>query len=364
MRKKIIFIFSLIVLSIIGCLSVPKQSLFADSITATFDYNTSRIQRYLPNEMTKNLTTQECEVSGLYAEEPININQSILYYYDYEWTVDGVSINLNDYVVTKDTTFVANWTPKQYTIYYNYMTEKEKGEIVNFQLVDKYSVESPVVFYRPKRAHYAFIDWYSSAAFHPNEICIYTDTYAIGDKVLYAKWQPIEYYINYHTDASNKDNPYSYNIDSPDYELTAPQKDGHIFRGWYLDENCTYEYSVIENGSYGNLDLYPLWELEKYEVKYTLPNGEKQSVFVEYGHRAESPKNYNNMFELVLYDGDRNNITGNMEITVTYVNVWYLYVIGLVILVAVIIAIIFAGIHKRRQLHKLRYIYHSNQKRK
>jgi uncharacterized repeat protein (TIGR02543 family) len=278
--------------------------------------------------------------------------------------VDGVVVDLQDYLMTENTTFVARWTPKEYTIYYNYMTETEKGQIENLKLTDKYSVESPVVYYRPNRPHYAFIDWYLSPAFRESEIAIYTDAYAIGDKVLYAKFTPIEYYITYHTDASNKNNPFSYNFESPNYELEAPVKEGHIFRGWYLDENCTYEYDTIAQGSYGDLDLYPLWELEKYNVTYIMPNGETQVITTEYGKTATGPKNYNSIFELVLYDGDRVNITDDVEIPVRYVNIWYLYVIAMVIIISVILAIILGTIKKRKQLHKLRYIYHSNYKRK
>lgn len=364
MAKRILLTLSLIILSFLACLNVEKQDVFADSVQAYFDYNLNRIERFLPTEMTKNIANQTVDVTGIYAEEPNIIGPSILYYYDYVWTVDGSVVDLQDYVMTEDTTFVALWTPREYTIYYNYMTENEKGQIKNLKLTDKYSVESPVVYYRPERPHYAFIDWYLSPSFRDSEIAIYTDTYAIGDKVLYAKFTPIEYYITYHTDASNRNNPYSYNFESPDYELEAPEKDGHIFRGWYLDENCTYLYDKITQGSYGDLDLYPLWELEKYQVTYKMPNGETQVISTEYGKNAESPKNYNSMFELVIYDGDRNNITSDIEISVRYVNIWYLYVVALIVIVGIIISIVMGTIHKRKQLHKLRYIYHSNYKGK
>jgi hypothetical protein len=244
-----------------------------------------------------------------------------------------------------------------------YPTELEKTEIINLQLTDKYSVENPVKFYKPSRDNYVFLDWYSSLAYNDDEICMFTSPLDFGDKVMYAKWQPIEYYINYHTDADNRNNPISYNIESPEYVLENPIKKGHIFKGWYLDENCTYEYGVIEEGSFGNLDLYPLWELEKFTINYTMPNGTKESVICEYGKTADAPKNYNSIFEIVVYEGSRTDITADANIDVRYVNIWYVYMIALFVVIGIILAIIFTTIHKRKQLHKLRYIYQSNKRK-
>jgi hypothetical protein len=56
---------------------------------------------------------------------------SIQNYYDYEWTVDGKAIDFETFAITKDTTFKVLWSPKEYTIYYNYLTESEKEEIEN-----------------------------------------------------------------------------------------------------------------------------------------------------------------------------------------------------------------------------------------
>jgi len=361
-KRKLLFL--VIALAIISLVTAYKSVVSADTIVVSFDYNLERIEKYLPSELTKNIINTSYTLEGMHAEEQISINQSILFYYDYVWTVDGVEVDLVDYIVTKDTTFVATWTPKEYKIYYSYMTEEEKTQITNLQLIDSYSIENHVVYYRPERPNYVFIDWYSSPKFNDNEICIYTDTYAIGDKVIYAKWQPIEYYINYHTDANNENNPYSYNVESVDHVLEEPVKEGHIFKGWYLDKYCTYKYDTIKHGSSGNLDLYPLWELEEYDVKYIMPDGKSQVVKVKYGSIAEPPKNINNIFELVIYDGNRNNVTSDMVINVKYVNIWYVYVIALILIISIILTIVLVTIRKRKQLHKLRYIYQSNFKRK
>lgn len=365
MNKRFWFFLSLIVLAILSVVIMPSKDTFADDgIQATFDYNTSRIEKYLPFEMIKNIENATVDVDGKYVEEPITVRESIGFYYDYEWTVNGEVVDLDTYEVLEDTIFQAVWTPKEYTIYYKYLTNEEKSQITNFKESETYNIEQSVVFYRPERPNYFFLDWYSSANFKSDEICLYTTAYSIGDKVLYAKFQPEEFMITYHTNAKNPDNPRSYNVESPDYVLEEPILEGHIFKGWYLDEDCTYQYITITQGSSGNLDLYPLWELNEYNVKYIMPDGKTQVVKTKYGETAQAPNNYNTMFQLVVYKGDRHNITSNIEITVEYVNIWYLYVIGLVIILAIIIAIIIGIVRKRKQLHKLRYIYQSNFKRK
>jgi len=367
MKKKFWFFLSLIAVAVLSCVLMPSKDTFAeedDKVQATFDYNIGRIESYLPENMIQNIENKTVDVEGMYVQEPLSINSSIFYYYDFVWTVNDEPVDLDTYVVLQDTTFKAVWTPRQYTIYYKYMTNEELGEITNLKVTETYSIESSVVYYRPERPHYVFLDWYSSPQFKNDEICMYTPKYSIGDKVIYAKFQPIEYLITYHTDAKNTDNPRSYNIASPDYELEEPVLEGHIFKGWYLDEKCTYEYTTITKGSYGDLDLYPLWELVEYNVKYIMPDGNTEVVKTKYGQTATPPKNTNSIFQLVVYEGDRNNITSDVEIKVKYVNIWYLYVLGLIIIVGIIVAVVYAVIRKKKQLHKLRYIYQSNFKRK
>lgn len=362
MNKRFWFFLSLIVVAILSVVLMPSEDSFADDgIQATFDYNTSRIEQYLPYEMVRAFQTTTVDVDGLYVKDPVKSNIEL--YYDYEWTVNGQVVDLNTYAVLEDTTFVAVWTPREYTIYYKYLTNEEKSQITNFKETDTYSIEQSVVYYRPERPNYFFLDWYSSAQLI-GDVCIFTAPYSVGDKVLYAKFQPEEFLITYHTDANNPDNPRSYNVESPDYVLEAPTLDGHIFKGWYLDKECTYQYITITQGSSGNLDLYPLWELNEYSVKYIMPDGKTQIVKTKYGETAQAPNNYNTMFQLVIYKGDRHNITSNVEIAVEYINIWYLYVIGLAIILAIIIVSICTFVRKRKQLHKLRYIYQSNFKRK
>jgi hypothetical protein len=107
-----------------------------------------------------------------------------------------------------------------------------------------------------------------------------------------------------------------------------------------------------------------MWELEEYNVTFILPNGEKQTVKADYGTKATFPNARHNIFEIVVYDNDVSKISSDMVINVRYVNIWYVYLIALIILITIPLSIVLVKRHKQKQLHKLRYIYHSNYKGK
>lgn len=361
-RKGFAILFLSFVAVLLGIFAPTEEVSATSDIAIGFDFNIERIEDYLPKNFCAGLTNFSSDYA--YGEEVTfpSIPQSISTYYNYKWTCNGEEINTENYIATENKTFKIKWTPIEYTIYYNYLTNEEKTEIVNFRETDTYSVEKQVHFYQPRRPHYYFIDWYKSFEFKNNEIDIYTDKYAQGDRYIYAKWVPIEYSINYHTDAKNLDNPTSYNVESPTYPLQAPSKKGHIFKGWFYDNEYKNQAFKINKGDFGNLDLFPLWELETYNVTYILPDGEREVVKVEYGKNAEKPSVKSGIFQILTYSSSTSNITDDTEIIVKYVNIWYVYVIGLLVLAGITVAIVFTVKNRNKKLHKLRLIYQSNVK--
>ena len=361
-RKSVALLFLGFVAMFLGIFGAKGSVSATSDITISFDFNTERIENYLPQSFFVGLNNFSQNYS--YGEEVTfpSIPQTICTYYTYDWTCDGTKVDTENYTATENRTFKLQWKPIEYTIYYNYLTNEEKAEITNFKATDTYSVEKQVHFYQPKRPHYYFIDWYKSFDFKESEIDIYTDKYAQGDRCIYAKWMPVEYTINYHTDAKNFDNPTSYNVESPTYELQTPIKEGHIFKGWFYDQEYKNQAYKINKGDFGNLDLYPLWELKTYNVTYILPDGEKEVVTVEYGKNAEKPSVKSGIFQILSYSASTSNITDDTEISVKYVNIWYVYVIGLIVIAGIVLAIVFAVKNRNKKLHKLRQIYQSNVK--
>ena len=363
MKKKLI-VFIFLMCALLTSKKIVAGHVFgaenSNNITITFDVDKSRLQQHLPDEFTKDINNFSRVI-----EKNSKVNETfdfgaVSHYYNYAWTYNGNVVDLNTFIPNQNVTLKINWQPIEYKIYYNYLTEKEKTEIKNIQFFDYYSVEKQVAYYLPKRDGYKFVDWYLSPMFAPEEVVLYTDKYSVGDKYIYAKWQTVEYYINYHTDAENLDNPPSYNVESTSFTFTKPKKQGHIFKGWFYDIDFKTKAYKITTGDKGNLDLYPLWELEKYTVKYVLPTGKTETHIVEYGKSAPRANVKTNMFEVLKYSTNKNYITGDCEIVVTKVNIWYVYLIALCVLAGVT-SLIIISIRKRKQkLHKLRQIYLTN----
>ncbi len=360
MKKNFYLCFILIVVAIFGFFKTTKVVL-AEDIRVTFDFNTERIENFLPNIITDKL--QNINVTCKYGDKVSSpeIYQSVLRYYDYVWTVEGNEVQVDEYVISENVVFKIEWSPIEYNVIYNYLTNNELEEIKNLKMQDVYSIEKPIHYYKPSRPYYAFVDWYSSANFEgiPQ---LFTDKYTFGDKYLYAKWIPIEYNIDYNTDAYNVNNPSSYNFESPTYVLEDPEKEGHIFKGWFLDKNFAYQITEISQGSHGDLELYPKWELEEYLITYILPNGDKQILMTKYGETAPKPNISKSIFQVATYSTSLKNITDDTIIYVQLVNIWYVYLIALFIVAVLILCIILYKKNKSKNLHKLRYIYQSNLK--
>ena len=86
-------------------------------------------------------------------------------------------------------------------------------------------------------------------------------------KTITANYTPINYTITYNLNSGT--NPVSpapktgYNIEDEDYDLPVPTYSGHVFQGWYTDEEFTSDrVYVLASGSTGNKTYYAKWGSE------------------------------------------------------------------------------------------------------
>lgn len=327
------------------------------------DYNMDAIINYLPSNLHNSLSNELITVESGSTVTVSPFTDTLNCYYKCDWTVDGEIVDLSNYQVTKDITLRAKWTPVKYTIHYNYLNGEENS-ITNLETTKEYTIESGRInYYRPERRDYVFLDWYTSPSLEDQFLAIYRTEYSIGNIYLYAKWKPIEYKINYNTDAKNIYNLPTYNVESEGFELQDPIKEGHIFVGWFLDKELTRKCTKITSDFTGDINLYPKWTLETYTVTYVLPDGSKSQVEVEYGNTCKLPSTNKSIFEIVKTDVSRKNITGDTTINIYYENIWYVYLIGLVLIIGIVSLIVFFVIKKKRNIHRLRYVYNSANKK-
>lgn len=102
-----------------------------------------------------------------------------------------------------------------------------------------------------------------------------------SDKTFTATYTPIEYTITFNTDGGSSIASTTYTIESADFDLPTPTKTGFDFLKWVdADGN---EYSTIETGSYGNLELTAVYT----QLYYAIVDGDTVTSSDYYGAGKE-----------------------------------------------------------------------------
>ena len=137
----------------------------------------------------------------------------------------------------------------------------------------------------PTREGYEFEGWYDSQEY-TNQILPNTIVQGSNDKILYAKWIAKEYTVSFDANGGSV-SPTSKTVtfDSPYGELPTPTYTGHIFGGWFDEnDNPITALSIVDIAD--NHTLTAAWTLEKYLVSFTTDgNGtvNVDSLMVDYG---------------------------------------------------------------------------------
>ncbi|MEG1528551.1 MAG: InlB B-repeat-containing protein [Clostridia bacterium] len=167
--------------------------------------------------------------------------------------------------VTKDITLYAKWTPIEvsYTITFN---SNLGSAVENIVVKSGLTATAPA---NPTREGYEFDGWYTDMLF-TNQYD--WSTAVTADIELLAKWNKISYVITF--DSQEGSNVAKLTID---YNAVAtkpadPTREGHIFRGWFTDNQFTTEYnwaSVVT----ADMKLFAKWEKATYSVTFVLNDG-------------------------------------------------------------------------------------------
>lgn len=160
----------------------------------------------------------------------------------------------------------------------------EKVEIkeynINYELNGGYlEIDNPTSYIQgetkklssPKKDGYNFIGWFNKKEHIKN-----INSNMKGDLTLYAKYEPIQYIINYH---SNYDNDiikkYYYNYDEESNYIDNPyERKGYTFLGWYsnIESNNLYQSSNkfinLLSKDKQELDLYAKWQINEYSLVF------------------------------------------------------------------------------------------------
>ena len=157
---------------------------------------------------------------------------------------------------TGDRTYIANWKPNVYDIFY----ELDGGEN-NPDNPDEYTYGEGVdEFKEPTKPGYNFDGWYEEPEFETPIDSIGPDNE--GDVTLHAKWTPKIYNIIYKLDGgiNNPNNPDKYTYGIGVEKFFEPTKENNKFLGWYSDAELKSRINFIKSDSTGDIILYAKWD--------------------------------------------------------------------------------------------------------
>ena len=203
--------------------------------------------------------------------------------YDFDgWYSDTALTTAYDFsaAVTENITLYAKWRPATRTVTF----ETNGGSEVKAQTVDYgTAVTAPTA---PEKEGYVFDGWYTDSAL--------TNAYDFSAVVtknitLYAKWHPESRTVTFETNGGSEVKAQTVDYGTAVTAPADPEKEGHIFDGWYSDSALTaaYDFSTAVTK---NITLYAKWHLDTRTVTFESNGGsEIEAQTVDYGSCAALP---------------------------------------------------------------------------
>lgn len=182
------------------------------------------------------------------------------------WMLNGKKIDYFVPTVMCDVTLTAIWTPVNYSITYIL----NDGGLEN--ALETYTIEDEVILDTPVRSGYKFCGWFGNQAFN-GEKTEKIERGTIGDKVLYAKWTPIVYTVQYNLEGGENSplNPEFYTAEKL-VSLRDPTRTGYDFIGWFVqgeEDKITSLNAAVD----GDITLTAQWQAKEYAITAYLNNG-------------------------------------------------------------------------------------------
>ncbi|MBQ7104525.1 MAG: InlB B-repeat-containing protein [Bacilli bacterium] len=169
--------------------------------------------------------------------------------------------------------YYASWEVATYNIKYNL-----NGGNVNAPLPVTYNINSnTMTIPNPIKEHYIFTGWKESNSISTiKNLTIKKGSY--GNKEFIANYEPLNYQITYKINGGIlNDSINKYNIETKNFDLPIPIKDGYKFVGWYTNKDFDGEIiKEIKSGTTGDKTYYAKWELVSYEINYELNDGNQE----------------------------------------------------------------------------------------
>ena len=171
--------------------------------------------------------------------------------------------NVNDFIFKIESSVEFNYATADKNIAADITIKVYESEkVFNIEASGKANLGGGALLPAPVKQYYNFAGWFNNAEFQNSSI----SNQGI-DRILFAKYNPVNYTINYSLNGGSSKVTLieEYNIESDTITLpTAAEmviEDG-TFSGWY--DNAAFEGSPvleIKQGSHANINLYALWTM-------------------------------------------------------------------------------------------------------
>ncbi|GCF92731.1 hypothetical protein NRIC_06220 [Enterococcus florum] len=221
-----------------------------------------------------------------------------------KWTMDTYTITFDSnggeavedkkYTVETDTFSLPELTREGYTFqgWYDGETKVEsiekgttgnkqllaKWEVIEYQVsfdsaggsevpAQNYTIEKGIdSFDTPTRTGYTFQGWYDGETKVES-----IEKGTTGNKQLAAKWEVIEYQVNFDSAGGSEVPAQSYTVEQGIDTFTTPSRTGYTFQGWYDGET---KVESIQAGETGNRTLTAKWTMDTYTITFDSNGGE------------------------------------------------------------------------------------------
>lgn len=153
-------------------------------------------------------------------------------------------------------TFYGKWTPVSYSLEYRTEGGSLSGQKTEYTVeTETFSLPEPV------RTGYIFEGWTGSNGNLPQKT-VTVEKGSIGDLVFTARWIPVTYSISYTLNGGTMTGAKtSYTIETADFVLPQPVRDGYRFVGWTGSNGSVPRTEVtVRKGSTGNRSYEASWQ--------------------------------------------------------------------------------------------------------
>lgn len=251
------------------------------TFTISFDKNGS-LSGTLPETITKRYS-QPAVVTTRYKNFSLKGYTAIGYNTRPDGSGDSYAF---DCTITKNEnmTLYVHWNPNEYKLTFNAGSGATVSPYFKYVYYERAVGELPV----PEKTGYDFLGWFTSSTggVQVTSGYVYTE---LRDISVYARWQEKTYTVTY--SANGGDNAPAaqtkYYFSNLTLSSQTPTRAGHIFKGWCASSSADrVDYNPGQNYTENsNLNLYAVWEREKYEVKFDSNGayGTVPSQIKEYG---------------------------------------------------------------------------------